>query len=269
MKVIVVDDEEAAVVSFCHDVQGMEDIQILGMFFDAKEAYHFVQNQQVDLAVLDIQMEGINGIELGQMLKEQCPNLLLLYITASDEYAQEAVRLNADGYLTKPYTRGSLAFALESAKSKLKQQNPIFQNAGQKRIVARTFGYFDLYVNGVPHMFRSRKAKELLALLIDREGGTVTTDQIISILWEDRPNDESTQSLCSKICKTLQGELKACDAEEIFISERGIKRVDTKQFECDLYQLLAGEEAAREKYMGEYLMDYSWAEEKVPLLDKL
>lgn len=269
MKVIVVDDEEAAVVSFCHDVQGIEDIQIAGMFFDAKEAYRFVQSHEVDLAVLDIQMEGINGIELGQMLKNQCPNLLLLYITASDEYAEDAVRLNADGYLTKPYTKGSLSFAINSAKTKLTHQRERQKVDKSKSIVAKTFGYFDLYVDGVPHMFRSRKAKELLALLIDREGGTVTTDQIISILWEDRPNDESTQSLCSKICKTLQGELQACGAEKMFISERGIKRVDTKQFECDLYQLLAGDKSAREKYMGEYLMDYSWAEERVPLLDKL
>ena len=36
-------------------------------------------------------------------------------------------------------------------------------------------------------MFKSAKAKELLALLIDRQGGTVTTDQVIGTLWEDRP----------------------------------------------------------------------------------
>ncbi len=57
--------------------------------------------------------------------------------------------------------------------------------------MARTFGYFDLFVDERPVMFKSAKAKELLAVLVDRQGGTVTTDQIIGTLWEDRPNDVS------------------------------------------------------------------------------
>lgn len=52
------------------------------------------------------------------------------------------------------------------------------------RIFIRTFGYFDVFVNGSPILFRSEKAKELLALLVDRRGGYVSSSEAISILWK-------------------------------------------------------------------------------------
>ena len=54
-----------------------------------------------------------------------------------------------------------------------------------KRIVIRTFGYFDIFVDGETIPFSCKKAKELLALLVDRRGGFVTTGDAISYLWED------------------------------------------------------------------------------------
>ena len=99
----------------------------------------------------------------------------------------------------------------------------------------RTFGHFDVFVDDEPIMFKSHKAKELLALLVDRRGGTVTTDQIIGTLWEERPNDQYRQNLCSKIGKTLEKELKENNIEHILVSARGIKRVNTSEFRCDFY----------------------------------
>ena len=55
----------------------------------------------------------------------------------------------------------------------------------EKRIVIRTFGYFDIFVDGETIPFSCKKAKELLALLVDRRGGFVTTGDAISYLWED------------------------------------------------------------------------------------
>ena len=46
-----------------------------------------------------------------------------------------------------------------------------FPEVRNVHIFIRTFGYFDVFVDGVPILFRSEKAKELLALLVDRRGG--------------------------------------------------------------------------------------------------
>ena len=96
----------------------------------------------------------------------------------------------------------------------------------------------------------------------------MSTDQIICALWENRPNDEATQNLCSKVCKALGNELRENGADNVFISKRGVKRVDTEKFSCDLYDLLADDEKAKKKFVGDYMLDYSWAEERMGLLGK-
>ena len=49
---------------------------------------------------------------------------------------------------------------------------------------------------------------------------------------------------------------------------RGIKRVNTSEFRCDFYDLVDGDEKAAEKFFGEYMLEYSWAEERMALLSK-
>lgn len=260
MKMILVDNDQIAVDIFAYESKGIEDLEIVGTFENGVDAYTYVQEHPVDLAVLDIQMEGMDGLALGVLLKRESPELKIIYITSSNEYARDALRLQADGYLTKPYSSGELTFCIEAARQKMGR--PV------QRVFAKTFGHFDLYVNGQPIMFRSAKAKELLALLIDREGGTVNSDQIIGTLWEDRPNDENTQNLCSKIVRTLKKELSDYQIEDLLITNRGIRRIDKNKLECDLYQLLAGDEKAAGNYLGEYMVDYSWAESRMASLEK-
>ena len=62
-----------------------------------------------------------------------------------------------------------------------------------KRIVIRTFGYFDIFVDGETIPFSCKKAKELLALLVDRRGGFVTTGDAISYLWEDECTEKKNK----------------------------------------------------------------------------
>ena len=64
-----------------------------------------------------------------------------------------------------------------------------------KRIVIRTFGYFDIFVDGETIPFSCKKAKELLALLVDRRGGFVTTGDAISYLWEDECTEKRIKDI--------------------------------------------------------------------------
>lgn len=261
MKLMLVDDEPLAVEIFCYELKKLQDIEIVGIFSNANEAYAYAVKNLVDVVVLDIMTADMNGVDLASLLKEKDPGIKLIFITAVQDGLQEALDLHADAYLTKPYSAASLEFCLEKVKQS-KEEKP------QKRIFAKTFGHFDLFVDNKPVMFHSAKAKELLAYLVDREGGTVYSDQIIGTLWEDRPNDEATQNLCSKVVSTLRKELSKYGAEDLLISHRGVRRIDTALLDCDLYQLLRGEERAIDQYLGEYMMDYSWAENRMASLEK-
>lgn len=261
MKLMLVDNEPLAVEVFCYESKKLHDLEIVGIFNDADAAYTYAVKNPVDIVALDVMTAERSGMDLGSLLKEKNPKIKLLFITATQDNLQEALDLQADAYLTKPYSAASLEFSLEKVKQCMEEEP-------EKRIFAKTFGHFDLYVDNKPVMFHSAKAKELLAYLVDREGGTVYSDQIIGTLWEDRPNDEYTQNLCSKVVGTLRKELSAYHAEDLLISHRGVRRIDTTLLDCDLYQLLRGEERASEQYLGEYMMEYSWAESRMASLEK-
>lgn len=260
MKTILVDNEVGAINTFMSYVKDIPEVELMGEFTDGMEAATFAKENPVDLAVMDVKMQGVDGISLGKILKLLYPDILLIYITYYENYAMDAFRLHAAAYILKPYTREELYYEIETAK--------LLSRRKKKGIFIKTFGHFDVFVDGKPIMFRSGKAKELLALLVDRQGGTVNTDQIICTLWENRPNDEATQNLCSKMCRALKNELKEYGAENILISNRGLKRVDTEKFSCDLYDLLDDDVKAKKRFVGDYMLDYSWAEERMGLLNK-
>lgn len=260
MKTIFVDDEKDAISLFEHMVKNIPKIQMVGYFDDGGKATAYAKEHQVDLAVLDVQLRETDGILLGNRLREINPDILLIYITGYENYAMDAIRLHAAGYLLKPYTSEQLEYAIESAI--------LLSKRPKRKIFIKTFGHFDVFIDGEPIMFRSGKAKELLALLVDRQGGTVNTDQVIGTLWENRPNDEATQNLCSKVAKNLTNELKEHGAEDILIASRGIRRVNKEIFECDLYNLLNGDLHAKKEFAGEYMLEYSWAENRMGQLLK-
>lgn len=258
MKTIIVDSDELSREIMLFFVSTISMLDIVGAFNNPYDAIEYVQNHSIDLVILDVQTAGMDGIELGGKLREIDPELTLICTTAEKIYAMSELRLKVAAYLMKPLNRNEVLYAIESAR--------LLAKRNQKHIYARTFGYFDLFVDGKPIMFKSAKAKELLAFLIDRQGGTVTTDQIINVLWEDRPNDEATQNLCSKIVKTLKKELEEYNIGNILIQRRGIRSIDMSQVDCDMYELMKGNVEAKEQFFGDYMLEYSWAEERAESL---
>ena len=124
------------------------------------------------------------------------------------------------------------------------------------RIEIRTFGYFDVFVDGRPIAFRSEKAKELLALLIDRQGLSMTNGEIEAFLWEELHSPQYLQTLFYSLRKTLRG----IGFEDLLIRTRNHTSIDVSKLHCDLYEFLKGSADAVNSYAGEYMNNYSWAE---------
>lgn len=255
MKTIVIGNCDEQRVLFLRAAAQLNYLSNPTFFQEWSEAWGYLQSNDVELAILDINSLGEFGIRMGTQLRSLCPDVRLLYITGAEtyHYVLEAVRINAGAYILRPYTAEDLDYAIKASGLFLKKIK-------KKRIFARTFGYFDLFVDDAPVPFKSSKAKELLALLIDRHGGIVTSDQAIGTLWENRANDETTQSLYSKVGRSLQNQLDEAGAGYIIVSSRGNRSIDVDSIDCDLYRLLSGSKGAAHLYFGQYMMDYSWAE---------
>jgi len=127
-------------------------------------------------------------------------------------------------------------------------------------VYLRTFGHFDVFVDGKPLCFSRQKSKEILAYLVDRRGGIATVDQIVAALWEDRAGEACVRACYQTAFKDLRKDLERAGVGEILMSNRNQKAIDTGAVECDYYDLLAGDRQALEAFPGQYMADYSWAE---------
>ncbi|MEG0215564.1 MAG: response regulator [Hungatella sp.] len=90
------------------------------MIFQAengREALRIYEEEQIQIALLDIEMPGINGIEAAQRIREQDPDCCIIFLTAFDEfpYAKKAITVRALDYLLKPYDEQELLLVLEEA----------------------------------------------------------------------------------------------------------------------------------------------------------
>ncbi len=135
------------------------------------------------------------------------------------------------------------------------------KNLSENRTVSiRTFGYFDVFVGDKPIAFRNKKSKELFALLVDRKGGYVTSEEAISFLWEDEPANTVTLSRYRKVALRLKNTLEEYGISDILETVDGKRRIVTGKVQCDLYNYLSGKEEYSQLFKGSYLSNYSWGE---------
>ncbi|MGM9640987.1 MAG: PAS domain-containing protein [Faecousia sp.] len=128
------------------------------------------------------------------------------------------------------------------------------------RVSIRTFGYFDVFVDEKPIAFRNEKSKELFALLVDRRGGYVSSEEAISFLWEDEPANSVTLARYRKVALRLKNILEEYGISDIVESVNGKRRLVTERVQCDLYDYLSGQEEFAQLFKGSYLTNYSWGE---------
>ena len=124
----------------------------------------------------------------------------------------------------------------------------------------RTFGYFDVFVGDAPIAFRNKKSKELLALLVDRRGGFLSSEEAIGYLWEDEPVNAVTLARYRKVALRLKNLLTEYGISDIVETVDGKRRLVTSRVRCDLFDYLSGKEACKSLFNGSYLTNYSWSE---------
>ncbi|MGN0312143.1 MAG: PAS domain-containing protein [Lachnospiraceae bacterium] len=128
------------------------------------------------------------------------------------------------------------------------------------RVSIRTFGYFDVFVEEKPIAFRNKKSKELFALLVDRRGGYVSSDEAIGFLWEGEPVNSVTLARYRKVALRLKNILEEYGIADVIESKDGKRRIVMENVECDLYDYLSGKEEYAQLFKGSYLSNYSWGE---------
>lgn len=249
MNIILVDDEPLVMQQFIIECGDIEWINILGKFTNPYNAYNFIKKNKVELAVLDIEMMGMNGLELSSKLQKIDPDISIIFITGYDKYALEAFNQQAIGYVMKPFEKSEVLPLLERVRILTKAKKP--------QVFINTFGRFNMFINKNAVVFKNAKAKELLALCVDRNGGVVTMEEAIDKLWPERSYDDRVKNLYRKAVVSIKSTLNQLNVHDVFFNARGCCYIDRNMCECDYFDMLDG---VNDRYTGEYLFEYSWAE---------
>ena len=151
MKIIAVDDEKIALKGLLLSIEkAAPNAEVFGFRY-ASDAIDYMKTEHCDVAFLDIEMKGINGVELARALKEINPDINIIFATGFGSYRDVAFDIHASGYLIKPITVEGVKRELENLR------RPV---APPRRIKIKTFGNFEALYNGSPIVFKYQKSKE-------------------------------------------------------------------------------------------------------------
>ncbi len=251
MRAIIVDDEPLMIKGFMRLSSGIPDLTVIGQFGCGEDTIEFVKNNDVEIVFLDIVMPDITGIECAKRLKEIRPDILIVFISAFDEYVRDSNKIGGDYYIVKPYKREVLEMTVERMK--------LLQKRQRKKLVIQTFGRFSVLMDGKP-VGLTGKAKEILALVVTKRGKEISNEELYSTIWEDRPYSNEAMKVYYNALKRLREALAENGLSELLISSGRGQRVNTEMFDCDYYDLLDSNLRDIDKFEGEFLSEYSWGE---------
>ncbi len=137
-----------------------------------------------------------------------------------------------------------------------------------QKVFIKTFGGFDVFVDGKQVHFSSEKAKEMLAFLVDKRGSSVSLSQMAWLLYEQSPEQTAKNNL-RVIYYRLKKILEDHGISSILIKKRGSYAVDASSFTCDVYEFVEGNPVYVHLFLGNYMTGYDWGQEVVPYLNNL
>lgn len=102
-RIIIADDQTLMRDGLKTILELEDDMDIVGIAEDGRQAHELVLELRPDLVLIDIQMPEVNGIEATKMIKRDFPNTIIMVLTTfdEDEYILEALRHGASGFLLK------------------------------------------------------------------------------------------------------------------------------------------------------------------------
>lgn len=246
MRAICVDDEAILLKVLENAVSQSPDISDVKAFSSGKAAIEYAKENPIDIAFLDIEIRQMTGIELAQILRETYPKLIVVFCTGYNQYALDAFKIHANGYLTKPITPTAVQEQIDTIKSLLGVSD-------EKKIEVKCFGNFEVFYDGKPIKFKLSRTKELFAYLVDRNGAECKAAEIISVLFEDVYNMEYYSKLRKDLIKTFE----SIGFDNCINVTYGGLSVNRDVLDCDYFDFKDGKIT---EMPTEYMTQYSFAE---------
>ena len=114
---VVIDDEQLACDELSYLLKDFPDIDVIATGSNGLQAVDLIRKLEPELVFLDIRMPGLDGMGVVRELREKTDDLpQFIFVTAYEQHAVEAFRLEAMDYLLKPVDKSRLAATIERAR---------------------------------------------------------------------------------------------------------------------------------------------------------
>ncbi len=254
MRMLCVDDEPLMLIMLEKAIREAAPDADIHAFRYQEELLEDAKKNGCDVAFLDIHMRGMNGVELAKELKSVNPKMNIIFVTGFSEYAGDAMKLHASGYIMKPVTA-------EEVKRELSDLR--FPIAPRKDALLRVqcFGNFDVFLPSGEHMhFERSRSKEIFAYLVHKCGSSCTIKEIAAILFEDEMYDQKQLNYMQQLTHSLMKSLRAVGAEAAVVKNFNALAVNPDVIDCDYYRFKELDAGAVNSYENEYMSQYYWAD---------
>jgi len=171
--VLIVDDHQVVLDGLSSMLDQTREINLAGQAMNGPDALDFLLNNKVDVAVIDINLPGMDGIELCQKIFESHHEIRVLALTTFNEisFVTNIMKCGASGYLLKNTTGEELITAIKTAHS----GEQYLSSEVKEKLISASFGKKNSTF--IPKL--TRREKEVLKLIIDE----LTTKEIAEKLF--------------------------------------------------------------------------------------
>jgi DNA-binding LytR/AlgR family response regulator len=178
LRIIIADDERPAREFLKAILREFEDVELVGEAENGAEAIEIIKNTKPDLALLDLQMPEITGLEVVKMLRRsQMP--LVAFVTAYDEFAVQAFEVNAIDYLLKPIEKARLRETLERASERLEEKD--FRKTEAEKLKKAAQAYDETIRPAFLERIPVKKNEEILLIPVSEIVSVVADGELLHI----------------------------------------------------------------------------------------
>jgi len=162
IRIIIADDHAVVREGTRTLLEREKDMELVGEAEDGEKAVHLIEITKPDVAILDINMPGLNGIEVTRCVKPLSPQTAILILTAydNDEYIFALLEAGAAGYLLKDAPSHELVAAVRSVHS----GKPVLHTSVTRKVIQRALTKLDKTPGDEVDAELSNREREVLHL---------------------------------------------------------------------------------------------------------
>lgn len=198
-KILVVDDE--------HDIADLLEVYLKNenytvyKYYSAMEALECIEREELDLAILDIMLPGVDGFSICQKIRERYTYPIIM-LTAKDEETDKitGLTLGADDYVTKPFRPLELVARVKAQLRRYKKYSPVSEVETQKttrlsyKKLELDMKTYECLLDGelvalTPTEF------SILQLLLKQAGNVVSLEELFRSVWKDEYYNKNSSTI--------------------------------------------------------------------------